>query len=623
MTQELARLFIRYVVTQTNSVLKVPAHFVLIELLGLSQFAYHAFARVLSRPTLDLFFHTFELTNKINDETASLIMYQLDASVFRPGITFHPITCLHECPHVTESAKNLPIDRIFDSHHDTAFRLINVLLHLVNTDLQIPLILREAYTNQLNTRQQERSIRPEWLSMQNNLEKLLSRQGNTLWKEFDLFPKLLQACTLILDAPLAEMSDLMLFHTYEYLGNYCKTSKELSLLHTASSTQIINSSAAPNRLMGCGAHGIDSETYWNPDWSVLAARSAVGQLIYLARLVCERRLPNGMALIRPPGHHAEQNHAMGFCYLNSIAVTALTMLARGLARRIFIFDWDVHHGNGTAQVLKNCQPGQILYSSVHRYDKGSFYPGTGHLVENNRYHINIAWDSEPAQTESNASPCQVDAAERRNLWRHSKTSRVAGAGPGNEEVTTEQLSQKPLYQKENLFEAAHARRKPGEAEYIAAMRSIVMPVAREFQPDLVLVSAGFDASYGHSDNIGGYDLPPGLFAWMTRQLMTLAEGSVVLALEGGYDKDSLCECTAKCVEALLVPPPLNKSTSAIALDDLQSAYSYINMHELIRPPTPWAISTLEKTRDRYSPSMTSGSTGWESLRHIESAFIAK
>jgi len=118
----------------------------------------------------------------------------------------------------------------------------------------------------------------------------------------------------------------------------------------------------------------------------------------------------------------------------------------------------------------------------------------------------------------------------------------------------------------------------GDAEYIAAFRTVVMPIARSFNPDIVLVSSGFDAATGHPAPLGGYHVSPACFGFMTRELLQLANGKVVLALEGGYDLAAICDSAQECVRALLGDPaaPIAKA-------------------ELERPPCQNAINTLQKT----------------------------
>ncbi|KAF2365725.1 Histone deacetylase domain [Trinorchestia longiramus] len=246
----------------------------------------------------------------------------------------------------------------------------------------------------------------------------------------------------------------------------------------------------------CGGIGVDSDTTWNELHTASAAKMAAGCVIELAFKVATGELRNGFALVRPPGHHAEQQTAMGFCFFNSIAIAARQLQLKLNLDKILILDWDVHHGNGTQSMFYD-DP-HVLYMSLHRYDEGSFFPGTGapqEVGENDGYgfNVNIAWSG-------SLNP--------------------------------------PL----------------GDAEYMAAFRTIVMPIAKDFNPDIVLVSAGFDAAAGHPGPLGGYKLSPSCFAYMTSQLMTLARGKVVLALEGGYHIPSVCDGVEACVRALLGEP---------------------------------------------------------------------
>jgi histone deacetylase 4/5 len=95
--------------------------------------------------------------------------------------------------------------------------------------------------------------------------------------------------------------------------------------------------------------------------------------------VATGELRNGFAIVRPPGHHAEPVQAMGFCFFNSIAISARQLRTRFQLEKILIVDWDVHHGNGTQQIFYD-DP-HVLYLSIHRHDDGNFFPGTGAPVE--------------------------------------------------------------------------------------------------------------------------------------------------------------------------------------------------------------------------------------------------
>ncbi|XP_072620584.1 histone deacetylase 9 isoform X11 [Vulpes vulpes] len=243
----------------------------------------------------------------------------------------------------------------------------------------------------------------------------------------------------------------------------------------------------------CGGLGVDSDTIWNELHSSGAARMAVGCVIELASKVASGELKNGFAVVRPPGHHAEESTAMGFCFFNSVAITAKYLRDQLNISKILIVDLDVHHGNGTQQAFY-ADP-SILYISLHRYDEGNFFPGSGAPNEvgtglGEGYNINIAW--------------------------------TGGLDP-------------PM----------------GDIEYLEAFRTVVTPVAKEFDPDMVLVSAGFDALEGHAPPLGGYKVTAKCFGHLTKQLMTLADGHVVLALEGGHDLTAICDASEACVNALL------------------------------------------------------------------------
>uniref|UniRef100_G3SU19 Histone deacetylase n=1 Tax=Loxodonta africana TaxID=9785 RepID=G3SU19_LOXAF len=246
-------------------------------------------------------------------------------------------------------------------------------------------------------------------------------------------------------------------------------------------------------MLPCGGVGVDTDTIWNELHSSNAARWAAGSVTDLAFKVASRELKNGFAVVRPPGHHADRSTAMGFCFFNSVAIACRQLQQQGKANKILIVDWDVHHGNGTQQTFY--QDPSVLYISLHRHDDGNFFPGSGAADEvgagsGEGFNVNVAW--------------------------------AGGLDP-------------PM----------------GDPEYLAAFRIVVMPIAREFSPDLVLVSAGFDAAEGHPPPLGGYHVSAKCFGYMTQQLMNLAGGAVVLALEGGHDLTAICDASEACVAALL------------------------------------------------------------------------
>ncbi|XP_023799007.1 histone deacetylase 7-like [Cyanistes caeruleus] len=246
-------------------------------------------------------------------------------------------------------------------------------------------------------------------------------------------------------------------------------------------------------MLPCGGVGVDSDTIWNELHSSNAARWAAGSVTELAFKVATRELKNGFAVVRPPGHHADPSTAMGFCFFNSVAIAARQLQQKGKLSKILIVDWDVHHGNGTQQIFY--RDPEVLYISLHRHDDGNFFPGSGAADEvgagpGEGFNVNVAW--------------------------------AGGLDP-------------PM----------------GDPEYLAAFRTVVMPIAQEFCPDVVLVSAGFDAAEGHPPPLGGYKVSAKCFGYMTKQLMSLAGGAVVLALEGGHDLTAICDASEACVSALL------------------------------------------------------------------------
>jgi acetoin utilization deacetylase AcuC-like enzyme len=231
---------------------------------------------------------------------------------------------------------------------------------------------------------------------------------------------------------------------------------------------------------------LDPDTYVSAD-SVEVARLAAGSLVAMVDAMLDGPVPKGVALLRPPGHHARPARAMGFCLLNNVAVAAAHARARGV-ERIAVIDWDVHHGNGTQEIFWG-DP-NVLYVSTHQ---SPFYPGTGEADE-------------------------------------------VGVGRG-EGYTV------------NVPLAAGG----GDAVYASAFERVVLPVVESYAPDLVLVSAGFDASA--RDPLAQMQLSSNAFRWMSRELSRLAtrsaKGRMALVLEGGYDLVALEGGLRGAIEGML------------------------------------------------------------------------
>ncbi|KRX92215.1 Histone deacetylase 4 [Trichinella pseudospiralis] len=278
----------------------------------------------------------------------------------------------------------------------------------------------------------------------------------------------------------------------------------------------------------CGGIGVDADTYFNDGSTQLSARVAVGCTVDLCLAVAAGTLENGFALVRPPGHHAEPVQAMGFCFFNNIAIAVRVLQQKKPHLKKFaIIDWDVHHGKGTQLIFEN-DP-NVLYLSLHRYDNGTFFPGTGSLSE-------------------------------------------VGSGPGAGFTVN----------------VAWSGGSMGDADYLAAFAHVVLPILDQFQPDFVLVAAGFDAADGHHVTLGGYHLSPAIFAHMTRSLLRYADSRLVLVLEGGYELKVVNECIEECLRVLCGQESRALSEEALSASPSESAQTVLR--QLINEQRPyWPI----------------------------------
>jgi acetoin utilization deacetylase AcuC-like enzyme len=242
------------------------------------------------------------------------------------------------------------------------------------------------------------------------------------------------------------------------------TIDELAMVHRRSYIDLVADTA------GRSFTSLDPDTATSAE-SFTAALLAAGGLLNAIDSVISGRVDNAFALVRPPGHHAEDRGAMGFCLFNNVAIGALHAINKHHLQRVLIVDWDLHHGNGTQHSFY--EDPRVLYFSTHQYP---YYPGTGDLKENGHgaglgYTINV-----PLRT---------------------------GADNGL---------------------------------YADIFRKLLQPVALQFKPELILVSAGFDI-YAE-DPLGGMEVTTEGFAGLTRVLMNIADaccrGRLVMTLEGGY-----------------------------------------------------------------------------------------
>ncbi|KAF8939499.1 Histone deacetylase hda1 [Dissophora ornata] len=296
-----------------------------------------------------------------------------------------------------------------------------------------------------------------------------------IWRIFDAI-NTAQCTDRMIKIPSREatVEELHLVHTETHVGNITKTtdmSKD-DLLRMANSYNSI---------------------YLN-NMSAFCARLSCGSLIELCKAVAQGQVLNGLAIIRPPGHHAEPDEAGGFCLYNNVAIAARYLQKTHELQKIFILDWDVHHGNGTQTAFYD-DP-NVVYCSIHRFDHGTFYPG------------------DPTAAAHTA----------------------IGEGPGRGRTINIPWNISGM----------------GDSEYIYAFNKVIMPILHEFAPDFILVSAGFDAAEG--DHIGQMLVTPAAYGHMTHMLKSLAGGKIILALEGGYNLDSIAVSGLACARALLNDP---------------------------------------------------------------------
>jgi len=247
---------------------------------------------------------------------------------------------------------------------------------------------------------------------------------------------------------------------------------------------------AVRQLAERGGGYLDMDTYVGPA-SYDAALLAAGGAVELVRAVLDGRGHNGIALVRPPGHHATRGRGMGFCLFNNVAVAAQAALDEFELERVLIVDWDVHHGNG-AQDIFYASP-QVLYFSTHQYPH---YPGSGH-------------------------------------WRE----RGLGAGLG--------------YTVNVPLPAG-----VGDEGFRRIFAELLAPLAERFRPQLILVSAGYDAHW--NDPLAGLCLSLAGYWQLAQTVVGLAErlcaGRLVVLLEGGYNLTVLAHGVADTCRALLGDP---------------------------------------------------------------------
>ncbi|XP_063011484.1 polyamine deacetylase HDAC10 isoform X2 [Melospiza melodia melodia] len=312
----------------------------------------------------------------------------------------------------------------------------------------------------------------------------------------------------------------------------------LEHLEVAKSTQTMNEEELKRVSENYDAFFFHPSTYH-------CARLAVGAALQLVDAVMAGKVRNGMALVRPPGHHSQRNAANGFCLFNNVAIAAeYAKLKYGL-QRILIVDWDVHHGQGTQYIFE--EDPSVLYFSWHRYEHQEFWPSLKEsdydavgLGKGKGFNINLPWNK---------------------------------VGMGN-------------------------------SDYLAAFFHVLLPMAFEFDPELVIVSSGYDAGIG--DPEGQMNATPEVFAHLTHFLMQLANGKLCVILEGGYHLKSLGESVCMTVRTLL-GDPVPQITGEMA-PCLSAVESIQNVRAAHKPYWKWLAYEV--------PPIKTATTGSEGSEHF-------
>ncbi|MCP4104318.1 MAG: histone deacetylase [Desulfobacteraceae bacterium] len=217
---------------------------------------------------------------------------------------------------------------------------------------------------------------------------------------------------------------------------------------------------------------------------------AVGGILDTIKLMMEGKIDNAFCAVRPPGHHAEVSKAMGFCYFNNIAIAARYLQEEWGIKKVGIIDFDVHHGNGTQHIFEN-DP-SVFYYSVHEHPSFA-YPGTGREFEK-------------------------------------------GSGPG-----------------EGFTLNSPMLPGQGDKEFKEFVQKDFFPAFDNFKPEIILVSAGFDAHT--DDDMSGINLSTEAFSWVMKKIVEMADrhsgGRLISVLEGGYSLERLPELIENHVKILL------------------------------------------------------------------------
>ncbi|NXS55996.1 HDA10 deacetylase, partial [Brachypteracias leptosomus] len=295
--------------------------------------------------------------------------------------------------------------------------------------------------------------------------------------------------------------------------------EEILLVHSPEHLEVAKSTQTMNEEELKRVSGNYDAFFFHPN-TYRCAKLAVGATLQLVDAVMSGEVCNGIALVRPPGHHSQRNAANGFCLFNNVAIAAKYAKLKYGLERILIVDWDVHHGQGTQYIFE--EDPSVLYFSWHRYEHQEFWPSLKEsdydavgLGKGKGFNVNLPWNK---------------------------------VGMGN-------------------------------SDYLAAFFHVLLPMAFEFGPELVIVSSGYDSGIG--DPEGQMNATPEVFAHLTHFLKQLANGKLCVVLEGGYHLKSLSESVCMTVKTLLGDPiPQITGEMAPCLSAIESIQNVRAAHKL-------------------------------------------
>jgi acetoin utilization deacetylase AcuC-like enzyme len=287
---------------------------------------------------------------------------------------------------------------------------------------------------------------------------------------------------------LLDLADQLDREKFQILPPEAAARSDIEACHGAEYVELVQSTSTVNQ------YALDGDTVTSRD-SFGVGLLAVGGFLRLLDAIAAGESRNGFALVRPPGHHALRDRAMGFCLFNTIAIGAQHIRSSHGAKRVLIMDWDVHHGNGTQDAFYD-DP-SVLFISTHQFP---YYPGTGAVHE-----------------------VGVNAGEGYTI----NVPLPAGCA---------------------------------DAEYLRVFQDVVVPAAKKYEPEWILVSAGFDPH--RRDPLGGMDVTERGFAVMAQRLLELADqysgGKIAFLLEGGYDLTGLRNSVAEVLATMQQQPRSSK-----------------------------------------------------------------